>query len=100
LCRVACDTGEGVGEPYAGVDLVQLGDGDERVLIVARSPPRSLPANSQAFRPRATPRSAHSAAFALRLALMFLTRKTCASAEPVLRLGPYCGRVFSGTSLQ
>jgi hypothetical protein len=30
-------------------------------IIAARSPPRSLPANSQAFLPRATPRSARSA---------------------------------------
>jgi hypothetical protein len=41
-------TGKGIGEPYAGVDLVQLPGDDERVLIAARSPPRSLPANSEA----------------------------------------------------
>jgi hypothetical protein len=69
------DAGEHIGEPGTRVDVVQLGSGDERVDLAARSPPRSLPANSQAFLPRATPRSARSAAL--------LVRQT----RPALRVG-------------
>ena len=56
------DATQHIGEPGLGVDAVEFGGGDQGETAAARSPPRSEPANRQARRPRAIPRSARSAA--------------------------------------
>lgn len=54
--RMIGNTGQHVGEPGAWIDIVEPRRGDQRYIAAALLPPRSLPANSQLFRPRATTR--------------------------------------------
>jgi hypothetical protein len=63
---MVADAAEHVGEPGTGsVSFKRVVTISEYVAAV-RSPPRLEPANSQAFRPRATPRRARSAELLLK----------------------------------
>ena len=60
--RMPGDAGEHVGEPGLRVDVVHLGRDDEAVHGGGALPPRSEPAKSHDFLPRAMPRRPRSAA--------------------------------------
>jgi hypothetical protein len=54
--------GENVGEPGLGIDVVELGGGDQRVDACCRRPPSSEPVKVQFFHPTVIARSSRSAA--------------------------------------
>jgi hypothetical protein len=60
------DAGEDIGQLGLGGDVVELGGDLKLYMNAARWPPRSLPANIHARRPRATPRNALSAVLLVR----------------------------------